>query len=269
MRLASTQAVLMGWLVVLACLWPVVLAAEAGTQDAFLLPFEVDFDSGAANGDAIIGRLLPTNNVVVREKWRLLNIAILTMAYAPGGRPGAPGNPEPESGPKVFGLGDLADALIYSRTTAGGLTWGIGAGVGVPMATDPSLGSGKWQAGPAFRLGYLAGPWQLALLGMNRWSFAGDKDRADVHQLLMRGIVRRELGERWFFISAPIITANWNAGSGEKWLVPLGGGLGRNFQLTRTRMNVSLQGYVNAIRPEGAPDWVIRFGVTFPFQLPL
>ncbi|MGB5408678.1 MAG: neuromedin U, partial [Thiogranum sp.] len=100
------------------------------------------------------------------------------------------------------------------------------------------------------------------------WSFAGDSDRADVNQLLLRGLIRRELRNRWFFISAPIITANWNAASGQKWRVPLGGGFGRALSRDRAPVNVSLQLYWNVIRPDGAPDWLARVGVTFPFQLP-
>jgi hypothetical protein len=246
--------------------------STAHSQDdagrVWVLPFEVDFDSGAANGDAIIGRLIPVNSLIVREDWKLVNVAMVTIADAPGGRPGQPGNPEPVPGPNVFGLGDLTDAVLYTRTTPKGLMWGVGAAVGIPTATDDLLGSGKWQAGPALRLGYQAGAWQFGLLATNRWSFAGDSDRANTNQLLMRGLIRRTLGTKWFFISGPIITANWNAASGQKWLVPLGGGIGRSFDFTPPHMNVSLQVYANVIKPDGAPDWVARVEVTFPFRLP-
>ena len=81
-------------------------------------------------------------------------------------------------------------------------------------------------------------------------------------------MIRKELPNKWFFISDPIITANWKAASGQKWLVPLGGGIGRAVSNKRVPANVSLQVYWNAIRPDGAPDWLVRVGVTFPFQLP-
>ena len=145
---------------------------------------------------------------------------------------------------------------------------GAGAAFNLPIATDETLGSGKWQAGPAMRVGYQALNWRFGLLATNRWSFAGDSDRADVNQLLLRTVIRRELRNRWFFISDPIITANWNADSGQKWLVPLGGGLGQAVSRDPVPVNVSLQLYWNAIRPDGAPDWLVRVGVTFPFQFP-
>ena len=255
------------WVAFLAT-WGIAAGAQGNAARVWVLPFEVDFDSGAANGDAIIGRLIPVNSLIVREDWKLVNVAMVTIADAPGGRPGEPGNPEPVPGPNVFGLGDLTDAVFYTRTKSKGLMWGVGAAFGLPTATDDLLGSGKWQAGPAVRLGYQAGPWRFGLLATNRWSFAGDSDRAEVHQLLARGLIRRTLGKKWFFVSAPIITANWNAASGQRWLVPLGGGIGRSFDFNPSRMNVSVQAYANVIKPDGAPDWVLRAGFTFPFRLP-
>jgi hypothetical protein len=249
-------------------LWSPAAASDLTDARVFVLPFEIDADFGAANGDAILGRFLPVNTIVITDRWKLVNVALVTVADAPGGRPGEPGNPNPIPSPRVFGLADFTDALVISPNKRNKLRWGVGFAIGVPTATDPALGSGKWQAGPAFRLSYLTGPWRFALLATNRWSFAGDSNRADTNQLLARGLVRRQLGERWFFISAPIITANWNAPSGQTWLVPLGGGFGRSFPTRSASVNLSLQAYANVIEPDGAPDWVIRLGMTFPLKLP-
>lgn len=248
--------------------WTAAAGVPARAQRVWVLPIEIDVDSGAPNGDAIISRFVPLNSLIVREKWKLVNLAMVTVADAPGGRPGTPGNPEPIPGPNVFGLGDLTDAVLYTRTTPKGLMWGAGVAVGLPIATDDRLGSGKWQAGPAVRLGIKAGAWRFGLLAANRWSVAGDSDRADVNQLLMRGLVRRTLGEKWFFIYGPIMTANWNAAAGQKWVVPVGGGFGRSFDFKPTSLNASLQAYANVVKPDGAPDWVLRIGLTFPFRLP-
>ena len=207
--------------------WPhAVHAQDQNTQkesgEVWVLPVETDFDFGAQNGDAIIFRALPLNSLIVGKNWKLINLAMITIADAPGGRPGSPGNPEPVPGPKVFGLGDFTDAVIYTRTTKQGLVWGAGAAFGIPTATDDRLGSGKWLAGPAVRLAYQGEFWRLGVLATTRWSFAGDSDRAEVSQLMMRGLARRPLGANWFFIYEPIISANWNAASGQKWLVRRG-----------------------------------------------
>ena len=60
-------------------------------------------------------------------------------------------------------------------------------------------------------------------------SFAGAGDRFDVSQLMIRGLIRRRLNNRWYLTYNPIITANWNAPADQRWVVPLGGGIGRTF----------------------------------------
>ena len=197
-----------------------------------------------------------------------MNIAMVTIADAPGGVPGRPGNPESVPGPNVFGLGDLTDAVLFTPAQPKGLGWGLGVGLGIPIATSDELGSGKWSAGPALRLAHHPGQWILSMLATNRWSFAGDSSRADTNQLLVRLLVRRRLGERWFFLYSPIITANWKASSDQRWLVPLGGGFGRSFKSGGTSVNVSLQAYGNVIKPDGAPDSLVRLEIVFPFRLP-
>lgn len=230
----------------------------------FLLPIDIDTDSGAANGDAVIGRVLPTVSIPLRNQWTLLNLGIVTIADTPGGRPGSPGNPEALPGERVFGIGDLIDAVMFKKV---GASWGAGMILTIPTATDDALGSGKWSAGPALLYLKKTGPWIFNVLAGDLRSFAGDDNRADIHQLMMRVTVRRTFGEKWFFIYSPIITANWNASSSQRWLVPLGGGIGRQFVGT-TPVNVSLQFYNNVVRPDGAPRSVVRLGFTIPFRLP-
>lgn len=223
----------------------------------FALPLELDFDSGAANGDANILRIMPVYTFPVFEEWKLVNLSIITLADAPGGTPAFPGDP---SVGQAAGVSDLLHASFVTPNRSGDFTWGVGAVFAFPTATDDSLGSGKWAAGPAFRLTYRKGPWNLGMVAGQRWSFAGSDNRADVNQLLIRGAVRRQLPNDWFFVYAPLITANWDS-PGEKWLVPVGGGIGRSFKMNKHPWAWSVQAYYNAIKPDPAPDYVIRFSI--------
>jgi hypothetical protein len=60
------------------------------------------------------------------------------------------------------------------------------------------------------------------------------------------------------------MTANWNA-SGEKWTVPLGGGVGKLFKIGDQPVNTSLQLYWNAVTPDNAGDFTLRFQVQLLF----
>ena len=234
-------------------------------QRDFALPIEMDFDFGAANGDALITRFLPLVAVPLGERWKLINLTLAVVADAPGGVPGSPGNPEPVPGPNVFGLGDLTDAVLFTPPTGSSrFVWGFGPAFTFPIATDARLGSGKWSAGPAFRVAYRPGKWNLGGIFVYLRSYAGDADRGDVEQLLIRGLIRRQLGNGWYLTSNPIITANGRAPSGQRWLVPLGGGIGKRFAIGSSEVAVSLHAYANVVKPDGAPDGLVRVDFVLP-----
>jgi hypothetical protein len=245
-------------------------ADSSGTgiaQRHFALPIEVDVDSGATNGDAIVLRFAPLYKMSLGSEWSLININLIALADTPGGVPGQPGNPSPEGGDRAFGLADFTHASFFTPPKRGNFIYGFGVMLTLPTATADVLGSDKWSAGPAFRVVYRNGPWNIGFFGGNQWSFAGNDARLDVNQLLIRGAIRRSLANNWYLVSAPLITANWDAKSGQKWLVPLGGGVGRVLGTESRPWAVSLQGYVNAIKPEAAPDWVVRLSVVAPIPL--
>lgn len=217
----------------------------------FALPVELDGDFGAANGDALIMRMQPLYKVPLSEKWELVNVNIITLADAPGGTPVFP------SDTPATGLSDLFHASFFTPKHNNDFAWGIGPVLTLPIATDDALGSGKWTGGIGGRFTYRVGGWNLGIIATQRWSFAGSGNRADVNQFLARGAIRYPFSDKWYFVSAPIIVANWDAD--DKWLVPVGGGIGRNFTHNGHPWAWSVQSYVNAIKPDPAPDWILRF----------
>ena len=226
------------------------------------MPMELEFDSGADNGDAAFLKFVPIYSVPLNENWRLVNMNLISLIDAPGGVPGSPGNPSPSPGDKTFGLGDLTHFSLFTPRTKGDSIYGMGFMLTVPTATDSVLGSEKWSAGPALRMVYRAGPWNLGVVAGNQWSFEGANDRGDVNQLMMRGSLRRNLANNWYLVSGPVVTANWKAQkSSDTWMLPLGGGIGKVFNLQSRPWAVSLQAYANVIKPDGAPDWMVRFAL--------
>lgn len=228
---------------------------------SFALPIEIEHDFGASNGEATFIRFLPLYSLPLNVAWRLVNLDLILLADAPGAVPGRPNNPNPAPGERAFGLSDLIHVSVFTPESQSKFIWGAGFVLSLPTATDDVLGSGKWAAGPAVRLTYRSGPWNLGGVAGQRWSFAGESSRADVNALMIRGAFRRQLPNRWYIVYAPIITANWDAASSQRWLVPVGGGVGKTFEVSSRRWASSLQVYYNAIKPAGAPDWAIRLQV--------
>ena len=81
---------------------------------------------------------------------------------------------------------------------------------------------------------------------------------------MIRGLVARDLGNEWFLTYSPIITANWNAPSGQEWVVPIGGGIGKRFELGSMPVSLAIQGFANVVKPDGAPDTVFRITLVAP-----
>lgn len=156
------------------------------------------------------------------------------------------------------GLGDLTYEGFFSPAKASKVTWGLGPALIIPTATDDRLGSGKWSAGPAFVVLTTPGSWVIGGIVQNTWSFAGDEDRSDVNFLFSQIFVNYNLKKGWYLSSAPIITANWEADSGDQWTVPLGGGAGKLHHIGKLPMDFQVQAFYNVVKPEFGADWSLR-----------
>jgi hypothetical protein len=66
-------------------------------------------------------------------------------------------------------------------------------------------------------------------------------------------------------VETPILTANWNAASGNVWTVPFGGGVGRIMKLGFQPVNITAQFYGNAVYPSGSSPWGMRLQIAFLF----
>jgi len=166
-----------------------------------------------------------------------------------------------------FGLGDITQSLFVGPSKPGKIIWGAGPVFLLPTATDSRLGSDKWGAGPAGVVLTIQGPWVAGVLVQNIWSFAGPSDEADINQMLAQYFVNYNLPNGWYLTSSPIITANWEADSDNKWTVPLGGGFGRLFKVGKLPINAQCQAFYNVEKPDVlGPDWTLR--VQLQFLLP-
>jgi hypothetical protein len=192
------------------------------------LPFKFTFDYGAPNGEASFLNIQPVIPFTVGD-WNLINRLIVPLIDSPGEVSGLPSIPNPIPGDGATGLGDINYSLFISPAKPKTAIWGIGPSLTLPSATSDELGSEKWSAGPTGVV-LLQPKWgTIGGLVRHLWSFAGDSDRGKVNQTLFEPFVNYNLSNGWYLISDIIIIANWEADSGDKWTVPLGGGVGKLF----------------------------------------
>ncbi len=228
------------------------------------LPFKFTFDFDAANGDAQVLNVNPVVPITVGN-WNLVNRALIPVGSVDGPITGLPGNPSPIPGDGASGLGDINYSLFFSPVKVGKLIWGAGPSLTLPTASDDQLGAGKWSGGLT-AIGLMQPKWgSLGLLARQLWSFAGDDDRADVSQMLLEPFLNYNLKKGWFLITDIVMTANWEADSGQRWTVPLGAGAGRVFKVGKQPINSRVEAYYNVERPDGAPRWQFQFTWQFLF----
>jgi hypothetical protein len=135
----------------------------------------------------------------------------------------------------------------------------------MPSASDPILGTGKVLLGPTAVMLITPKPWVVGVLINNQWSVGGDPNRPAVNAFLAQPFANYNMAGGWFLNTSPIITADWNAPSGQKWTVPLGGGVGRVFKIGDQAYNASIQGYYNIVRPDHAATWNLRTSLALLF----
>ncbi len=237
------------------------LAEKAQNPIASLISFpfqnNTNFGVGELDRTQNILNIQPVVPIDLSDDWLLVSRTIFPIVYQPA---------LTQTQYSHFGLGDINPQLFFVPKTQSKITWGVGSVFLLPTATDKSLGTGKWGIGPTAVIVVTEAPWVVGALANNIWSVAGDSDRPDVSQFLLQPFINYNLPNGWYLVSAPIITANWNASSGNKWIVPIGGGVGRLFKIGAQPINATLQAYWNVETPENGPDWTLRtqFQLLFP-----
>jgi hypothetical protein len=194
----------------------------------------------------------------VTEDWLIISRWITPVVYQPNLQRGAGG---------ANGLGDLNPSLFLSPAHPGKLIWGIGPTFLFPTATDPTLGQGKWGAGPSIVLLTQPGHWTIGFLSNNIWSIGGERHRTQVNQFLTQYFINYNLKKGWFLTESPVLTSNWMATGGNRWLVPFGGGLGKMMKVGTQALVWQVNTYYNLIHPHDVPypKWQVRLQVALLF----
>ena len=100
----------------------------------------------------------------------------------------------------------------------------------------------------------------------NIWSIAGKSGRADINQMQIKYFINYNLPRGWYISNAPIITANWEASSGNVWTVSYGIGIGKLHRLGKQPINVAIKVYYNAVHPDILyADWSLRLQLNLLF----
>ena len=170
--------------------------------------------------------------------------------------------------------GGLGDAVVFYLATRRNATQGFGLGLSAtfPTASDPRLGTGKWNAGPsvAFAAINRSSHMLAGFLVQSFFSYAGPSWRRDQSLVTFQPAVVKQLPGGWSLRSADATWAfDLERGSS---IIPISFGIGKLFKVGDQSLNVVLVdvGTVVHANAPNAPKNTLKllFRVMYPRRYP-
>lgn len=221
------------------------------------VPIQNNFDWGAGpNDDGFQYKVnvQPVIPISLNADWNLISRTIVPYVYQ-----------ENCIGTSTqSGLADTTQSFFFSpvKPTEGGWIWGGGPVLQLPTATDDLLGEEKWGAGPTGVALKQQGPWTYGILFNHVWSFAGEGGRANVNRTFLQPFVSFTTKTFTSFGVNTESTYDWQQ---SQWLVPVNVFVQQLLKIGKQPIALQLGGRYYAEGPSGAPEWGLRFQISFLF----
>jgi hypothetical protein len=220
------------------------------------VPLQSNWDFGVGRTDAMRYTLnvQPVIPFSLSTDWNLITRTIVPFIHAEAAVKG---------GDEAGGIGDIVQSFFLSpkKPLAG---WIVGAGPVFlyPSASDDALGGEKWGAGPTAVILRQDSGFTYGLLANHIWSFAGEATRQDVSATFLQPFLSYTTKT---FTTVGINTESTYDWENTRWTVPINLTLAQLLKLGPQPIQLQVGGRYYAERPQGGPDWGIRFTVTFLF----
>ena len=234
------------------------LAKKALNPVASLIsvPIQNNWDFGIGSTDAMryTANVQPVIPVTLTKDWNLITRTILPIIYAESTSAG---------GGSKFGLGDISQSFFLSpKEPVGGWIVGAGPVLLYPSATNDALGAKKWGAGPTLVVLTQQSGWTYGVLANHIWSYAGSSSRSDLSATFLQPFLSFTTKTFTTFGLNTESTYDWK---NRQWTVPINVSLTQLLKVGKQPMSFSIGGKYYAEKPQGGPDWGLRFAVTLLF----
>jgi hypothetical protein len=233
-------------------------AAQNPVANLISVPFQdnINFNYGPEDKTQNVLNIQPVIPLSLSSDWNLITRTILPVISQPEFFPGEG---------RTNGLGDTQFTAFLSPKRAKGLIWGVGPIAQLPTNTDKVLGNDRWGLGPSAVVLRIDGHWVYGALANNLWSVSSSHTDPSYNNFLLQPFINYNFHGGLYLTAAPIITANWKADSGDRWTVPLGGGIGKIVRFGKLPVNFQTQVFRNVEKPEFGPNWTWRLQAQLMF----
>lgn len=177
--------------------------------------------------------------------------------------------------PTVYGTGywrpthghtdDMTIELVYGGVDESGLILSYGLAGVLPTSSDTSNARQQLILGPAVNIGKMTGWGAYGVLFSHVIDVAekADKGTQDTSQSTLQAYFSYHLGHAWQVVSNPTITYDWEADSGNKLNLPLGGGIAKAIKIGNMPVRMAAEAqYFVASSDRFGPDWMFEFSVS-------
>ena len=233
-------------------------AAQNPVANLISVPFQdnINFNVGPEEKTQNVLNIQPVIPVSLGPDWNLITRTIVPVISQPGFAPGEG---------RTNGLGDIQFTAFLSPANAKGLIWGVGPIVQLPSNTDKVLGNDRWGLGPSAVALRIVGHWVYGALANNVWSVSSSNHDPSYNNFLLQPFINYNFPGGTYLTAAPIITADWEANSNDRWTVPLGGGVGKIVRFGKLPVNFQTQAFYNVEKPQNGADWTLRLQAQLMF----
>jgi hypothetical protein len=219
-------------------------------SDLVSVPFQFNWEQnvGPSELTRFILNVQPVMPFTLNDDWNLIMRIIAPLISQP---------PLFDGGTATFGISDITTSFFLSPTKLTEFILGVGPVIVLPSTNEPTLGSGKWSAGPTAVALKQTGPWTFGALWNQVWSFSGDPSRSDVNQMFLQPFLAYQATHTVTYTVQSETTVNWDADD-QKVTFPI------NFLVSKlSSFGVFPASYqlgfgVFPVHPDIGPSWKIR-----------
>jgi len=225
------------------------------------LPIQVNYNNNfnpKESGDQWLTNVQPVIPISLNDDWLVISRTIIPVVKQTN---------IPIQGSNESGLGDIQQQTFVSpKKLFDGWMWGVGAVVVADSASDKTLGSGKWSAGPTGVALKQEGPWTYGILSNYLSSFAGDSDRTYVSNLYIQPFLAYITSTYTTITVNTESSYNFNTSSGSRWSTPINLDVYQMFKIGKHVIQAGggVKYYAKSFE-NGADGWGARFQLTFLF----
>ena len=227
-------------------------ASQNPVANMVSLPLQWNFTTagGLDSSTALVFNVQPVVPLPIGTRWLLVSRTVVPFVSIPL-----------PNGEQSGGIGDIQEQAYFTKAKPGKITWAIGPVFSFPTATNFVARTGQWGLGPGAVVLVMPGPWVIGALANNIWRIGGQAHGEVLNTLTIQPFINFNLPHAWSITTAPLITSNWSAVSGQQWTVPIGLGVGKITHVGEQPLNLAMQYYHDVKHPRIAGSEELRLVV--------